>query len=102
MRYYSEDTVRNIIKIMAHSFLEEGKTFADTLLKNQPSVVIRKPHGRSIDADKLKDTIVRCINDAEKEFPKEDFGLVKMVYESCLYQITNAPTIIEASNEQRR
>lgn len=58
---------------------------------------IEEPHGRSIDADKLTDTIVRCIKDAEKEYPKEDFALVKMVYESCLYHIAKAPTILEAS-----
>ena len=56
-----------------------------------------KPHGRLIDADKLTDIIISCIRDSEKEYPKEDFGLVKMVYESCLYHIGKAPTVLEAT-----
>lgn len=59
-------------------------------------------HGRSIDADKLTDIIVRCINDAEKEYPKEDFDLVKTVYESCLYHIMNAPTVLEATGGRKK
>lgn len=58
-----------------------------------------KPHGRLIDADNLKNTIVRCINDADKECPKDDFGLMKIVYESCLYHIEQAQTVFGANYE---
>lgn len=49
-------------------------------------------HGRLIDADNLISTILSCM-DAEKQYSKKDFGLVKMV----IYHIVKAPTVLEAS-----
>lgn len=69
-----------------------GSDYTDSKHPNCPLVEVPSDV-RLIDADKLKDTIVRCINDAEKEYPKDDFGLVKTIYESCLYHIMNAPTV---------
>ena len=58
---------------------------------NCPLVEV-KPHGRLIDADNLTSTILSCM-DAEKQYSKKDFGLMKMV----INHIIKAPTVLEAS-----
>ena len=91
MKYYSENTVKGLLEQLDSHFVK--------YLDNLPSIEVKEPHGMCIDADKLTDTIVRCIKDAEKEYPEEDFELVKMVYESCLYHIAEAPTILKEKEE---
>ena len=76
----------------SHCSISECKCLKTARPKDCPLVEVPSDV-RLTDADKLKDIIVRCIKDAEKEYPKEDFELVKMVYESCLYHIMNAPTV---------
>ena len=51
MRYYSEDTVRSIIKSIAHTALEQSSNFADAMLQNQPFIEIEEPHGDIKDTD---------------------------------------------------
>lgn len=53
-----------------------------------------EPHERLIDADNLTSTILSCM-DAEKQYSKSDFGLVKMV----INHIIKAPTVLEATGE---
>ena len=75
--------------------LDEG---VDTHTRHPSCPLVEvKPHVRCIDADSLRQTIISCIKDAEKEYTSEDLGLVKMVYESCLYHIGQAVTVLEAS-----
>jgi len=97
------NTAREKRFLNVHVFIAEGDTMEASAIDifgkviGFYDVVEVKPHGRLIDADKLTDIIISCIRDSEKEYPKEDFGLVKMVYESCLYHIGKAPTVLEAT-----
>lgn len=42
MRYYSEDTVRRIIRIVVNATLEQSSINEDYILKHQPNTIIKE------------------------------------------------------------
>ena len=92
MRYYSENTVRNIIKGVAHTALEQSVNFADVILQNHQSIEISEPHGRCVDADAI---VSKCefwsMSRGDKYFE------LRISNEIVKAFLKDAPTIIEAS-----
>ena len=91
MRYYSEDTVRDIIKGVAHTALEQSENFADAILQNKPNIEISEPHGDLIDRQKLLEHRFE-VYDSNEELCEDYIET---------YHVLEAPTIIEASTEER-
>ena len=93
MRYYSEDTVRKIIRIFAHTALEQSSLYADHILQNQPSIEIKTSHGRLIDADKLKKKVelftITRVDECLKVVVNGNYIVGQI--------LDNAPTVLEAS-----
>ena len=87
MRYYSEDTVRDIIKGVAHTALEQSENFADAILQNKPNIEISEPHGDLIDRQKLLEHRFEVYDSNEEVC--EDYIET--------YHVIEAPIIIEAS-----
>ena len=88
MRYYSEDTVRRIIRTFAHTALEQLSLYADNILQNQPSIEIKTPHGGLIDEADLRDRAYNMQIRDRISFP-----------EALSLALLDAPTILEASKE---
>ena len=93
MRYYSEETVRDIINVVAHTALEQSENYADAILQNQPSIEIKEPHGDLID----KQAVVKQLSKAWAVECDSDFA------NKSVWRIIEkeAPTIIEASTKER-
>ena len=88
MKYYSEETVRKIIKSVAHTALECSDNFADAIIRNRSCIEIPTQHGRLGDLDKLFDDLKHmCVLDSLTYTTAHEIlqGLVK-----------NAETVIEA------
>ena len=84
MRHYSEDTVRKIIRSVAHTALEQMDNFIDSTLANQPSIELPDRHGRLIDAEEAIDYW-----DAE----------MMVIDKYSMHQFLNRiPTVLEAAN----
>jgi len=94
MRYYSEDTVRDIIKGVAQA-LEQSGNYADVILQNHQSIEIREPHGRCVDADAI---VSKCefwsMSRGDKYFE------LRISNEIVKAFLKDAPTVLEASNQQ--
>ena len=93
MKYYSEETVRNIINGVAHTALEQSENYADVILQNHQSIEISEPHGRLADADKMLSMLERsCGTDSLADTIAREIlkGLIK-----------NAPTVLEATEERQ-
>ena len=92
MRYYSEDTVRDIIEGVAHAALEQSGNYADVILQNHKSIEISEPHGRCVDADAI---VSKCefwsMSRGDKYFE------LRISNEIVKAFLKDAPTIIEAS-----
>ena len=86
MRYYSEDTVRSIIKSTAHTALEQSSNFADAMLQNRPCIEIEEPHGRLIDMDDLTSRAYAIQRRDRISFP-----------EAIALALTEIPFIVKAS-----
>ena len=87
MRYYSENTVRDIIEGVAHTALAQSKikNYADAILQNKPNIKISEPHGDLIDRDNLaKHTKINICKTGDD-------------YDDMWKAIYDAPTILEAS-----
>lgn len=93
MRYYSEDTVRGIIKIVAHTALEQLSLYADDVLQNQPSIEIKEPHG---DLGDISELYVDILADLQTSKIQTLQDVLKILNE----HFDNAPTILEASNKE--
>ena len=85
MKYYSEDTVRKIVRSVAHTALEQMDNFADAVLAYQPNIELPDKHGRLIDADKLREALLS--DEDDRFFTIEDID-----------EVDNAPTVLEANN----
>ena len=57
MKYYSEDTVRKIIRSVAHTALEQMDNFADSALAHQPYIEFPDNHGRLGDLDRVRERL---------------------------------------------
>lgn len=91
MRYYSEDTVRDIINGVAHTALAHSKIkdYTDAILQNHQSIEISEPHGDLIDRDNLaKQTKINICKTGDD-------------YDDMWKAIYDAPTILEASKERK-
>ena len=100
MRYYSEDTVRKIIRSVAHTALEQMNSFADSALAHQPSIELPDKYGRLVDADHVAG-VIRTKIDA---VPCEKQGLYSIwngAYRNGLIRafsiVDDAPTVLEAT-----
>ena len=83
MKYYSENTVRGIIKGVAHTALEQSENYADAILQNLQCIEIKEPHGRLIDADNVSSQDIEFCSTNDRHFV-----------------VIHSPTIIEASKER--
>lgn len=93
MKYYSEDTVRRIIRIVAHTALEQLSLYADNVLQKQPSIEIKEPHGRLVDADQLKQKTQSWTIGRRDDF----YSLVINANATIKAILDSAPTVLEAS-----
>lgn len=89
MKYYSEDTVRKIIRSVAHTALEQMNNFADSALAHQPSIELPDKYGDLIERDKLLEwQNITCI----------DTGMWQTDFDAVKYSvIKNAPVVLKAS-----
>lgn len=94
MRYYSEDTVRKIIRSVAHTALGQMDNFADSALAHQPSIELPDNHGRLIDADAFKASLLEWLM---KFVTHPNFLEAKKVTEDFFRDIDEAPTVLEAT-----
>ena len=76
MRYFSEKTIAGLLEQIDKHYVEE--------LDKLPSIEIKEPHGRLIDADEVK----KKKKHSYKEFCENVVSV---------YDIDNAPTVLEAS-----
>ena len=93
VKYYSEDTVRRIIRIVAHTALEQLSLYADNVLQKQPSIEIKEPHGRLVDADQLKQKTQSWTIGRRDDF----YSLVINANATIKAILDSAPTVLEAS-----
>ena len=79
MKYYSEETVKRLL---------ENKVYHT--LKECPSIEIKEPHGRCIDADSFKSKLIRA-RDADS--PNKE-----KTYNKALDILWDAPTVLGTSD----
>jgi len=93
MKYYSEETVQDIIKRVAHTVLAQSqiKNYTDAILQNKPHIEIKEPHGRLVDVDRIID-----ISNSNISYYRNDTIYVKM-YEYIIQVLSESPTVLEAS-----
>jgi len=84
MKYYSEETVKEIIEDTVNATLHICKPKND-----YPCIEIKEPHGRLIDADEVLDKIINGIYPDFMEYTTA-IGIVER-------EIKNAPVILEAT-----
>ena len=90
MKYYSEDTVKGLLEQMDSHFVK--------YLDNLPSIEVKEPHGRCIDAD-------FAITQEKNYYCKDCNNWNGIRCKTCEHDwimmvLDDAPTVIEASKER--
>ena len=88
MRYFSEETVRQIIK----DAMEYGMRISQTQpmdIESYPSIEIKEPHGRCIDADELEKVVEKMVICDSYEYT--------IAHEMVKKLLKMAPTVLEAA-----
>ena len=92
MKYYSENTVKGLLEQLDSHFVK--------YLENLPSIEIKEPHGRLVDADIMKEAFeTAAIIEASRDKGNEQIYIdrVRLVHGI----IDRTPTVLEASKERK-
>ena len=102
MKYYSEETVKNMLKdtrveILTrnkYGYLENDCRIVRPKVEDYPSIEISEPHGRLGDLDKTRKQIEDSIETVAKSKGFVDGGELWKIVNKCFDE---APTILEAT-----
>ena len=92
MRYFSEETVRQIVK----DAMEYGMTISQTLpmdIGHYPNIEIKEPHGRCIDADECGKVLLDKYTEGLGKWDE----LYRAGYRYALKYFSQAPTVLGAT-----
>lgn len=92
MKYYSEEIVKKIIK----DAMDYAMTISSSVpldISNYPSIEIKEPHGRCIEADPL----MTRFNSKQYEAEMNGSHAKAKAYSASSFFVCFAPTILEAS-----